>query len=332
VGTGLRERLSSRRGRRSGLFVLAGLAMTGAAALVQHQARQAEATYLPRGRFVTSGGARLHYIDAGGGRPVVFLHGNSATVEDWLISGVIDRAAQEYRVIAFDRPGFGHSERPRGRRWTATAQASILPGAFRLIGIDRPVVVAHSWGALVALALALDHPNQVAGLVLVSGYYYPTPHMDVALCSPPAIPLLGDLLNHTISPFIGEALAPKLIELMFSPQGVSPRFAAEFPVALALRPSQIRAFAEDSAHMLAAAEGLSERYRSLFPPTAILAGDADQIVSYRQAQRLHSDVGGSRLDILPGGSHMVHHIAPERIVRTIDVIASESSTWQRQAL
>jgi len=129
------------------------------------------------------------------------------------------------------------------------------------------------------LALALDHPRLVAGLVLVSGYYYPTPRRDVALFSPAAVPLLGDVLNHTVNPFIGEAIAPKLIERMFSPQGVSPRFAAAYPLPLALRPSQIKAFAEDSAHMVAAVEHLSGRYRSLISPTVILAGDADEIVS-----------------------------------------------------
>jgi pimeloyl-ACP methyl ester carboxylesterase len=185
---------------------------------------------------------------------------------------------------------------------------------------------------LVALALALDHPHHVAGLVLVSGYYYPTPRKDVALFSPPAIPVLGDIINHTIAPFIGEVMAPKVIDRMFSPQGVSPRFAAEFPVALTLRPSQIRAFGEDSAHMITAAERMSGRYRSLYPPAAILAGDADQIVSHRQAQQLHNDVGGSRLEILRGGSHMVHHIAPELVVRAIDTIAAETPPWRRRAV
>lgn len=62
---------------------------------------------------------RLHYIDRGAGRPVVLLHGNGATTEDYAISGVLDLAARNHRVIAFDRPGFGHSERPAphpGRR------------------------------------------------------------------------------------------------------------------------------------------------------------------------------------------------------------------------
>jgi pimeloyl-ACP methyl ester carboxylesterase len=323
------------RGGRSAkigsLIGVAGVALAGAALIAHRHAREAERRYPPLGRFVAPGGTRLHYIEHGRGQPVVFLHGNGAMVEDLLISGVIDRAARRYRAIAFDRPGFGHSGRPRGRSWTAGAQASILAEAFRLLGIERPIVVGHSWGTLVALALALDHPRHVAGLVLASGYYYPTPRKDVALFSVPAIPVVGDLLRHTVAPLIGEAMAPRLIERMFSPQGVSPRFAERFPVALTVRPSQIRAFAEDSAHMIAAAEMLSGRYGSLFPPAAILAGDADEIVSYRQAQRLHGEVAGSRLEILRGGSHMIHHMAPERIVQAIDAVAAESSRWRHQA-
>ena len=73
--------------------------------------------------------------------------------------------------------------------------------------------------------------------------------------------------------------------------------------------------------MVAAAEALSPRYGTLFPPTVIMAGDADEVVSYRQAQRLHGEVAGSRLDILRGGCHMVHHIDPGRFMRGIDAAA-----------
>jgi pimeloyl-ACP methyl ester carboxylesterase len=328
----LRSALSvPRRGRVLDLLVLAALATAGSAVLVNRQAKRAQANHPPKGRFVTASGVRLHYLERGHGRPVVFVHGNGTMLEDMLISGVIDQAAQRYRAIAFDRPGFGYSERPGTRTWTAAAQASLLREAFRLLGIDRPILVAHSWGTLVALELALDHPRHVSGLVLVSGYYYPTPRIDAALFSPPALPVVGDLLSYTVAPLIGEVIAPRAIDRMFSPQGVSPRFARNFPMAMALRPSQVKAFAEDSAHMIAAAERLSTRYRSLFPPTAILAGDADEIVSYRQAQRLHGDVPGSHLDILHGGSHMVHHIAPERVVHVIDEIASEAAASGREA-
>ena len=158
----------------------------------------------------------------------MFLHGNGAMVDDMLISGVIDHTARQYRAIAFDRPGFGHSERPRSRSWTAVAQAALIAKALARLGIEQPIVVGHSWGTLVALALALDHPRSVSGLVLASGYYFPTARADAALLSPPSIPLLGDAISYTVAPLIGEITGPPMMK-MFAPQPVSPRFEREIP-------------------------------------------------------------------------------------------------------
>ena len=213
----------------------------------------------------------MHYIEQGRGRPIVFLHGNGMTVEDMRISGIMDVAASNsYRAIAFDRPGFGHSERPRVTAWTAAAQAGLLPKAFELLGIDRPIVVGHSLGTMVALALALNHPDHVAGLVLASGYYFPKARVDIALFSPPAIPLVGDLLCYTVAPLMGEVMAPRMIAKMFAPQDVPERFEREFPVGLMVRPSQISASAKDAAHMIPDALAMSDRYGELDCPIAVL--------------------------------------------------------------
>ena len=84
-------------------------------------------------------------------------------------------AAKKYRVIAFDQPpGFGHSQRPRSTIWTPEAQADLIHAALCKIRVSRAVVLGHSWGASVAAALALKYPQDVGGLVLASGYYYPT--------------------------------------------------------------------------------------------------------------------------------------------------------------
>jgi pimeloyl-ACP methyl ester carboxylesterase len=77
---------------------------------------------------------------------VVFLHGNGAMVEDMLSSGVVEHASASYRAIVFDRPGFGRSERPRGRSWSAAAQATLFAQAFSKLGLGSPIVVGHSWG------------------------------------------------------------------------------------------------------------------------------------------------------------------------------------------
>ncbi|HEX2338830.1 MAG TPA: alpha/beta hydrolase [Hyphomicrobiaceae bacterium] len=328
--------------RTSSLLGVAALALAGSAVLVNHRAAQAERDHLPKGRFVTVEGVRLHYVEKGSGPPVVFLHGNGAMLEDMLISGVFDHTATAYRAFAFDRSGFGHSERPHDRHWTAAAQASLFAKTFAALGLVRPIVVGHSWGTLVALALALNHPQSTGGLVLASGYYFPTSRSDVALFSPPALPVLGDVISYTVAPLIGEAIGWPLIAKMFAPQPVSPQFEREFPMALALRPSQIKAFSQDTSHMITAARQMSPHYGSITCPTVIMAGDDDRIVNIEpQSQRLHAAIPGSRLDVLNGAGHMIHHLDPARIVRAIDLIATggitrasmevEAATWGTRA-
>jgi pimeloyl-ACP methyl ester carboxylesterase len=109
------------------------------------------------------------------------------------------------------------------------------------LGIERPIVIGHSWGTLVALALALDFPQAVGGLVLLSGFYRPTLRADVPLFSVFAIPAFGDLVRYTIAPPLTEAIMPRLIERCFAPLPVPERFAHGFPRSMAVRPSQIRA-------------------------------------------------------------------------------------------
>jgi pimeloyl-ACP methyl ester carboxylesterase len=312
--------------------VVTAAALSGAALFAHARARQAERQHPPRGRFLEIDGVRLHYLERGEGTPVVLLHGNGSMIEDWEISGVLDLAAEQYRVIAFDRPGFGYSARPRRRIWTAAAQAELLYQALKRLGVGRAILVGHSWGTLVALSLALEHPDQVRGLVLVSGYYFPTSRVDVLLLSPPAIPIIGDVMRYTVSPLLGRALARRIKRKLFAPAPVTARFEAEFPVELALRPSQIRASAADTALMIPAAIELDGRYGELGMPVAILAGADDEIVDVgRQSRRLHEELPGSELRLVEGAGHMVHYVAARRVVELITLIKSRSGSERSRA-
>ena len=160
---------------RLGAAALTAAAILGTTALVNaRRARQAERNNPPAGHFLDIEGVGLHYLERGEGPPLVLLHGNGVMVQDFEISGIIERLAQQYRVIAFDRPGFGHTNRPRSRSWTPAAQAEVVHKALAHLNIKQAIVVGHSWGTLVALSLALDHPADVRTLVLLSGYYFPT--------------------------------------------------------------------------------------------------------------------------------------------------------------
>lgn len=239
------------------------------------------------------------------------------TGDDYNTSGVAERLMGTCRVIIFDRPGFGYSERPRWRPRRAIEQAELLHKALAELGVQRPVVVGHSWGTLVALALAIRYPVDVAGLVLLSGYYFPTLRVDAVIVAPGAMPLLGDILRYTISPLLGRLTMPLTKRIMFAPAPVTPRFKAEYSTAMALRPSQIRASCVDGTFMISSAKSLRALYGELSLPVAIMAGDGDKIVSPRHAERLRAAISSSTLQIIEGVGHMIHHVATDQVVETI---------------
>jgi pimeloyl-ACP methyl ester carboxylesterase len=297
--------------------VLVALALANVAV-----ARIAERRHPPKGAFLEVDGVRLHYSDRGTGRPVVLVHGNAVTGGDYNTSGVAEQLLGAHRrVIIFDRPGFGSSERPRQRVWTAAAQADLLHAALLQLGVQRPVVVGHSWGTLVAVALAVRHPRGVAGLVLLAGYYFPTPRLDALMVAVVTVPVLGDILRYTLSPVFGWLTMPALKRAMFAPAPMTARFEAEYSTAIALRPSQIRATAGDATLMVPGATALRAHYGELTMPVLIMAGDGDLVVGDRQAERLHAAIPGSTLRIVKGVGHMIHHVVTEQVVDAIEEVA-----------
>ncbi len=297
---------------------VAGAALGAAAVYNRRQAKRAEERNPPAGRFIEVDGVSLHYLERGEGAPIVLLHGNGAMIEDWVASGLLNRLSRTHRIIAFDRPGFGHSERPRSTVWTAEAQAALVAGALKELGIEKPLVVGHSWGALVTLALALDNPGLASGIVLLGGYYYPSVRGDVLFASQPAIPGIGDAMRYTVSPLLGRALSPAVAKKVFSPAPVPDKFES-FPMDMALRPSQIRAEAAEAALMIPAAARLSKRFEKLELPVTIVAGTGDRMVDPAdQAERLHEALPGSRLVLIDGSGHMVHYTATEEVAAAIE--------------
>jgi pimeloyl-ACP methyl ester carboxylesterase len=289
------------------------------------RARRAERDNPPAGCFLDIAGVRLHYLDHGAGPPVLLLHGNGAMVQDFVVSGIFERLIRHYRVVAVDRPGFGHTNRPKSQVWTPAAQAELVHQALLRLGIGQAVVVGHSWGTLVALALALDHPADVRSLVLLSGYYFPLPRADVLAFWPSAVPVVGDILGYTVMPLLGRALQSWVFRKLFAPASVPAHFKTEFPSALALRPSQIKASAEDTVAMMSAAAALASRYGELDMPVVIMAGTGDRIVdSAHQSGHLNQILRRSTLLSLPDVGHMIHHTASEQVIAAIDQAAGST--------
>jgi pimeloyl-ACP methyl ester carboxylesterase len=287
-------------------------------------ARNAERANPPAGQFLEVNGVRLHYIERGSGTPLVLLHGNGSMIQDFESSGLIDLAAKKYRVIVFDRPGFGHSDRPRNVVWTPTAQAELINSALNRLGVSEALVLGHSWGASVAVALALKYPTLVQGLVLASGYYYPTARPDVIALSAPAAPFFGDVLRYTLAPIVSRLMWPLLMAEIFGPQSPPKKFGG-FPKGMALRPSQIRASAAEAALMIPDAFSFRNEYANLKMPVVIVAGEQDRLIDINsQSARLHREIPQSSFHRIPGNGHMVHQTATDVVMSAVDEAAKDS--------
>lgn len=309
------------QGARRGVRIAVGsaAALAALAAAVNWASRRIEQAHPPIGKFIDVDGVRLHYIDVGEGEPLVLLHGNASMLQDVCL-GLVDTLSRRHRVIAFDRPGFGYSERPKDVTWTPEAQTELFHKAFAGLGIERPVLYGHSWGAPLVVTYALYYPEDIRGIVAASGYYYPNRRLDAAIAVLNGAPIIGRVMRNTISPVLNAITGPLAVRLLFSPNAVPPTYD-DFPASLALRPGALRAAAEDGMVLREWAERTSPHYPDIRVPVMIVAGTDDKAVDYRgHSVRLHHDILGSRLRIWPNTGHMVHHSRKEEVIEAIEEV------------
>jgi pimeloyl-ACP methyl ester carboxylesterase len=261
------------------------------ALLVYAAAKAVERRNPPIGNFLEVEGTRLHYFERGGGLPVVFLHGNGTMLQDFSLSEAFVSTAKQNRAIAFDRPGFGYSTRPRARNWTASEQADVLAAAVATLelcprGRCRPLLgYARSRCPRRAAPCTCSIACAFVGLLLshsvsfslLDGRQY---RFDADLVVVGTTPVIGDILRYTLTPLMGLLMLPVTLRVMFAPCAVPELFGLEFPRLMMLRPWQLRASLGDGAMMLQATAELQKGYSILQVPTFIAAGGDDRVVDH----------------------------------------------------
>jgi pimeloyl-ACP methyl ester carboxylesterase len=310
-------------------FIIIVVAILAAGAVITFVGTQLiERAHRPHGRFIDVGGFPQHVVemgkpDAQAAPPVVMLHGASANLEDMQLA-----LAEAFRgrrpVIFVDRAGLGFSTRDRERGASPAYQAAVLQSVLDRLGVERAILVGHSWGGALALTFALDFPERTAGLVLVAPATHPgiwrRKRYSAVLAGP-----VGWFFARTLAFPLGTILMWPGSRAAFLPQTMPQRYVKRSAAMLVLRPPSLMANWADVGSLDAFLERQVARYATLAVPTIVVAGDRDPFVpTERHGEKLAAASPRVKLIVLPGFGHMLHHAAADRVVAAVDELTAAS--------
>lgn len=307
------------------------LMIAGLAGYSVFAAWRAERDFPPVGRFVEVDGARLHYVDDapvgdgagdGAGAPIILLHGASGNLRDFLAS-IFGPLAARHRVLAFDRPGHGWSERPTvGDMFDPAAQARLIHDALAKLGVAKPVLLGHSWSGAVAVAYALDYPDDLTGVVVLSGVTHPWPGGVAWYHHIVRIPIIGKMLLRILMAPASLLLAAPGVQSTFAPDPAPRGYAKAIGLPLLFRPKNFRHNSEDVHNLKELLRAQSQNYADIRVPMIIITGNRDRTVFAKlHSYALHEQVAGSELIKLQGTGHMPHHIQPGPVIDALSRLA-----------
>ena len=297
------------------------LALAATSRRVAAREKQARLISPPEGRLIRIGAQDLHVVEQGSGPDLVLIHGASGSSRDFTFD-LVARLAPEFRVLAFDRPGFGYSTPLPTGEVSLAAQAQVLSQAAATLGATRPILLGHSYGGAVASRWAMDHP--AAALIAVSAPALPWPgHLDPwyrITAAPGRRRLLVPLASAWVTPSYFE----RQIRAVFAPGPVPDGYIEHLGPDLTLRAGQLSVNVAQINALRDELVAMEPDWTGLSLPVELLHGTDDSIVPAQiHAEPLAPRLQHARLELIAGGGHTLHHSHPEHLVEA----ARRAATW-----
>lgn len=313
------------------LWVIAALLAAGLLALAiavfrtRRIAAKAERLVPASGKFVTIDGNRIHYVEKGKGRPILFIHGLGAQLHQFR-SPLFERFGAGYRLIAIDRPGSGYSVRAPGATGRLPEQALVIRRFIEAVGLDKPLIVGHSLGGAVSLTLAIEHPDMISGLALLSPHTHHGGEVapEFAALYIPS-PLKRRLIAETVAVPASQKYAEQTLAFVFGPQQPPADYMADGGGWLGLRPSHFYATSTDIVAAGIDYPVLQKRFGEIKVPVGILFGTADRVLDYQKhGVDMVGRIPGLDLELADGVGHMPQFSVAGQTVAFIRRIAERA--------
>ncbi len=294
-----------------------GAALAGLALYSARVARDAKRKVQRDGDMVDVAGTRLHVVDRGQGSPILMIHGLAGQLRNFNY-GVADELAGTNRVIVVDRPGAGYSPALTARWAGIAAQAKLIAALIEALHLDRPLLVGHSLGGAVSLAVASARPDLVGGLALIAPLSQVPSGVPRILAALSRLPYPARLaLAHTVGTPLGQLLRKRSLGRAFAPEPVAPDFATRGGEALSRRAVTLAAAIGDLNGIEGEMHSLAACYPRLRLPTALLFGRDDQVLDPAvHGIRTAGQIPDARIELVEGG-HMLPVTRPDLVARFI---------------
>lgn len=270
----------------------------------------------PRSQFIELRGLDVHLVEEGKGeRFFLLLHGFGASTYSW--REVIDPLAEEGKVIAYDRPAFGLTERVltwEGENpYSPESQVGMILDLMDAFGLEQAILIGNSAGGTVAMSFALQYPDRVEGLILVDAAIYTgggSPGWIRPLLQTPQMDRLGPLLARTIATR-GEAFLESAYH--------DPSLVTEEVMAGYKRPLQVEDWDRALWELTKASRPLQldQQVDRVAVPTLVITGDDDRIVPTEESLRLAEEIPGARLVVIEECGHLPQEECPGEFLEAV---------------
>ncbi|RTM08948.1 MAG: alpha/beta hydrolase [Hyphomicrobiales bacterium] len=309
----------------AGSLVVAVLVLLALMLATWRIAAKAERLVPACGKFVEIDGNRIHYVEEGEGRPIVFLHGLGAQLHHFRQT-LFGRFGAGYRLVALDRPGSGYSVRSSGAAGRLPEQADVVRRFIEELRLERPLIVGHSLGGAIALTLAVEHPTAISGIALLS----PLTHQEARARQGFDLlhissRLLRRVLAYTVAIPLSLRYAQPTLRFIFAPQAVPADYMVSGGGWLGLRPPHYLATSTDVVAVEQDLGRIEKRYREIAMSAGILFGTADRVIGEAvHGEPMLDKISGLDFERVEGLGHMPQFVEAERVVAFIQRIAARA--------
>ncbi|HEV7435207.1 MAG TPA: alpha/beta hydrolase [Pseudorhizobium sp.] len=289
-----------------------------------------------RGELIDIGGFQMNalHIPAGPDAdlpPIVFIHGAGGNLRD---QEAAFRPTLEGRaeLLFVDRPGHGYSERGGEENAWPDGQAAAIGSLMEARGIDKAIIVGHSFGGAVTASFGLYHPDKTLGLLFLAPASHPWQGGVDWYYELAATPYLGWLFTRTLLVPAGLMRLDKATKSVFDPNPRPDEYMEHGAPALAVRPRSFRNNAIDVVNLNDYVRRVASSYRTIEAPTVIISGNRDGVV----AEEIHSvglklDIDDAELVWIDECGHKPDYMATQIAVAAIEKLAGRERDLQGMA-